>query len=161
MIRCPFIRPSHCFSAQPWLARGNWIRYGTRVLCGLLGTRGDCGAHAAGPVVGFPRSGRYFPAAPHALNLSAYKPGCRLAIWKDLTIASFAYLRLPLFLAAIAFLVGAAEHIFAPPGNEHSLPRFLWLSCFFRQPVWPWPHSIRFFRHDPWRKRCAARRLEI
>jgi 4-amino-4-deoxy-L-arabinose transferase-like glycosyltransferase len=85
-------------------AGGSWIRYGTRVLCGVL-------IVAAGAVLtlyflawNLPTPGDISAAlSPHP---GAYK--LSLGHMEDLTIASFAYLRLPLVLAAIAFLIGAA-----------------------------------------------------
>jgi 4-amino-4-deoxy-L-arabinose transferase-like glycosyltransferase len=83
---------------------GNWIRYGTRVLCGIF-------VAAAGAVLTL-----YFlvwnvPALGDiSAALSSHPGGYKLSLghMQDLTIASFAYLRLPLLLAAIACLVGAA-----------------------------------------------------
>jgi 4-amino-4-deoxy-L-arabinose transferase-like glycosyltransferase len=85
-------------------AGGNWIRYGTRVLCGVL-------ILAAGAVLTL-----YFLAwnlaTPGDISaaLSPHPGAYKLSLghMEDLTIASFAYLRLPLMLAAIAFLIGAA-----------------------------------------------------
>jgi len=85
-------------------AGGDWIRYGTRVLCGIF-------IAAAATVLTL-----YFLAwnlpAPGDISMAltsnpnAYK--LSLGHMEDLTIASFAYLRTPLLVAAIAFLVGAA-----------------------------------------------------
>ena len=85
-------------------AGGNSIRYGTRVLCGVL-------ILAAGAVLTL-----YFLAwnlaTPGDISaaLSPHPGAYKLSLghMEDLTIASFAYLRLPLMLAAIAFLIGAA-----------------------------------------------------
>jgi 4-amino-4-deoxy-L-arabinose transferase-like glycosyltransferase len=85
-------------------AGGSWIRYGTRVLCGIL-------LLAAGAVLtlyflawNLPTPGDI--SAALTSNPGAYK--LSLGHMEDLTIASFAYLRVPLLLAAIAFLIGAA-----------------------------------------------------
>jgi len=85
-------------------AGGDWIRYGTRALCAIF-------IAAAVTVLAL-----YFLAwnvpTPGDISLalsphpSAYK--LSLGHMEDLTIASFAYLRLPLLVAAFAFLVGAA-----------------------------------------------------
>jgi 4-amino-4-deoxy-L-arabinose transferase-like glycosyltransferase len=82
----------------------DWIRYGTRFLCGVL-----VAAAAAVLTLYFlawnvPTPGDIFAAlSPHP---GAYK--LSLGHMEDLTVASFAYLRLPLLIAAIAFLLGAA-----------------------------------------------------
>jgi Dolichyl-phosphate-mannose-protein mannosyltransferase len=84
-------------------AGGNWIRYGTRVLCGIF-------VVAAATVLSL-----YFLAwnlpTPGDISaaLSAHPGAYKLSLghMEDLTIASFAYLRLPLLVAAIAFLAGA------------------------------------------------------
>jgi 4-amino-4-deoxy-L-arabinose transferase-like glycosyltransferase len=85
-------------------AGGNWIRYGTRVLCALF-------VLAAGAVLtlyflswNLPTPGDI--SAALSSNPGAYK--LSLGHMEDLTIASFAYLRLPLLVAALAFLLGAA-----------------------------------------------------
>jgi 4-amino-4-deoxy-L-arabinose transferase-like glycosyltransferase len=83
---------------------GEWIRYGTRVLCGIF-------IAAAVTVMTL-----YFLAwnlpTPGDIStaLSAHPGAYKLSLghMEDLTIASFAYLRLPLLLAAAAFLIGAA-----------------------------------------------------
>jgi len=85
-------------------AGGEWIRRGTRVLCAILA----CCAVAAGglwlAVRNIPTPGDIAAALsphPEAYTLS-------LGHMEDLTLASFAYLRRPLLMAAIAFFVGAA-----------------------------------------------------
>ncbi len=85
-------------------AGGKWIRYGTRVLCGIF-------ALAAGAVLAlfflswnYPTPGDI--SAALSSNPGAYK--LSLGHMEDLTIASFAYLRLPLLTAALAFLLGVA-----------------------------------------------------
>ena len=85
-------------------AGGNWIRYSTRVLCALF-------VLAAGAVLtlyflswNLPTPGDI--SAALSSNPGAYK--LSLGHMEDLTIASFAYLRLPLLVAAAAFLLGAA-----------------------------------------------------
>jgi len=84
-------------------AGGNWIRYGTRVLCGIF-------ALAAAAVITLYALSWNLPtpgdiSAALSSNPGAYK--LSLGHMEDLTIASFAYLRPPLLLAAVAFLVGA------------------------------------------------------
>lgn len=85
-------------------ADGKWIRYGTYVLCGIFL------AAAATLLTVYFLSWR-LPApgdisAALTSNPKAYK--LSLGHMEDLTIASFAYLRLPVALAAVAFLIGAA-----------------------------------------------------
>ena len=84
-------------------AGGNWIRYGTRVLCGIL-------IAAAAAVITLYLLSRGYPTPGDISAALTSNPGAyRLSLghMEDLTIASFAYLRLPLILAAIAFLIGA------------------------------------------------------
>ena len=85
-------------------AGGNWIRYATRFLCGIF-------VLAAGAVLtlyflvwNLPTPGDI--SAALTSNPGAYR--LSLGHMQDLTIASFAYLRLPLLIAAAAFLIGAA-----------------------------------------------------
>ncbi len=85
-------------------AGGNWIRYGTRVLCGIF-------IAAAAAVLTLYFLAWHLPtpgdiSAALSSNPGAYK--LSLGHMEDLTIASFAYLRLPLLVAAVAFLLGAA-----------------------------------------------------
>jgi 4-amino-4-deoxy-L-arabinose transferase-like glycosyltransferase len=108
-------------------AGGNWIRYGTRVLCGILFA-------AAGAVLtlyflawNLPASGDISSAL--SSNPSAYK--LSLGHMEDLTIASFAYLRLPLLVAAIAFIVGAAG-TFRARGQRAFLAISLMAILFFQ-----------------------------
>lgn len=83
---------------------GAWIGHGTRVLCGIF-------ALSAAAVLSLWFLSRNLPApgdisAALSSNPGAYK--LSLGHMEDLTIASFAYLRLPLLLAATAFLAGVA-----------------------------------------------------
>jgi 4-amino-4-deoxy-L-arabinose transferase-like glycosyltransferase len=83
-------------------AGGNWIRNGTRVLCGIAGL-------AAVVVLGLLISARGLPAPGDiASALSSHPAAYKLSLghMEDLTIESFAYLRLPLAVAAAAFLIG-------------------------------------------------------
>jgi 4-amino-4-deoxy-L-arabinose transferase-like glycosyltransferase len=108
-------------------AGGNWIRYGTRVLCGIF-------IAAAATVLtlyflawNLPTPGDI--SAALSSNPSAYK--LSLGHMEDLTIASFAYLRLPLIVAAIAFLVGAAG-TFRARGQRAFLAISLMAILFFQ-----------------------------
>jgi hypothetical protein len=108
-------------------AGGKWVRYGTRVLCGIL-------IAAAGAVLtlyflawNFPTPGDI--SAALSSNPGAYK--LSLGHMEDLTIASFAYLRLPLIVAAIAFLIGAAGTLRAT-GHRAFLAISLMAILFFQ-----------------------------
>jgi hypothetical protein len=90
---------------------GKWIRRGTAVLSVVAGA----GAIAAIVILilshGYPAKGDIFSALiPHP---KAYK--LSLGHMEDLTLASFAYLRFPLALAALAFCVGAIGTLEASP----------------------------------------------
>jgi 4-amino-4-deoxy-L-arabinose transferase-like glycosyltransferase len=82
---------------------GDWIRRGTRVLCGiaLLAAIATFGIFLA--VRHLPTPGDISQALGHHPN--AYK--LSLGHMMDLTFDSFAYLRFPLVVASIAFLAGA------------------------------------------------------
>jgi len=108
-------------------AGGNWIRYGTRVLCGIF-------IAAAATVLTLYFLAWNLPApgdisAALSSNPAAYK--LSLGHMEDLTIVSFAYLRLPLLLAAIAFLVGAAG-TFRARGQRAFLAISLMAVLFFQ-----------------------------
>ncbi len=82
---------------------GDRVRYGTRVLCGVF-------LIAGAAVVALFMMSRNLPtpgdiSVALTANPGAYK--LSLGHMQDLTIASFAYLRPPLLLAAFAFLAGA------------------------------------------------------
>ncbi len=133
-------------------AGGNWIRYGTRVLCGIF-----IAAAAAVLTLYFlawnlPTPGDI--SAALSSNPGAYK--LSLGHMEDLTIASFAYLRLPLLVAAVAFLVGAAG-TFRATGQRAFLAAALMASCSFRPPGSPWPSSIPICPRGRSPKRCSAR----
>jgi hypothetical protein len=88
-------------------AGGNWIRYGTRLLCGIF-------IAAAGTVLTLYFLAWNLPTPGDISSALSSNPGAyklSLGHMQDLTIASFAYLRLPLLVAALAFLVGAAGTI--------------------------------------------------
>jgi len=84
-------------------AGGDWVRSGTRVLSVVLA----CAAVAALVLLFLVRD---VPTPGDISAALAQHPGAytlSLGHMGDLTIPSFAYLRLPLFVAAMAFLVGA------------------------------------------------------
>jgi hypothetical protein len=117
----------------------NWIRYGTRVLCGLF-------VLAAGAVLtlyflswNLPTPGDI--SAALSSNPGAYK--LSLGHMEDLTIASFAYLRIPLLVAALAFLLGAA-------GTRRSRGSSAFLSIAFMCIVFFQAARIAMARFDPY-----------
>ena len=84
-------------------AGGDWIRRGTRVLCAIL----LCASLAAGTLWFLTRD---LPAPGDISAALSLHPGAytlSLGHIEDLTLKSFAYLRTPLLVAAIAFLIGA------------------------------------------------------
>ena len=84
-------------------AGGDWIRRGTRVLCGVAGVAAIACFAIFVAVRNLPTPGDISDALsrhPSAYTLS-------LGHMLDLTFDSFAYLRLPLLVAAIAFTAGA------------------------------------------------------
>ena len=84
-------------------AGGAWIRRGTRVLCGVL----LCAALAAGTLWFLVRN---VPAPGDISTALRLHPGAytlSLGHIEDLTLSSFAYLRAPLLMAAVALLIGA------------------------------------------------------
>src|SRR5579871_81865 len=84
-------------------AGGNWIRWGTRVLSVIL----LCAGIAAGTLWFLTRD---IPAPGDISSSLSFHPDAyslSLGHMEDLTLKSFAYLRAPLLLAAIAFLIGS------------------------------------------------------
>jgi 4-amino-4-deoxy-L-arabinose transferase-like glycosyltransferase len=84
-------------------AGGVWIRRGTRVLSVIAGCAG-----AAALALFFVT--RHLPTPGDISQALSAHPGAyklSLGHMEDLTVASFAYLRMPLLMAAIAFSVGA------------------------------------------------------
>jgi len=80
----------------------NWIRRGTNFLAGVV----FC---AAAAVVAILVADRNVPTPGDIYNALTSHPGAytlSLGHMDDLTLESFAYLRLPLYLAAVAFIVG-------------------------------------------------------
>ncbi|MBV9770188.1 MAG: glycosyltransferase family 39 protein [Bryobacterales bacterium] len=83
---------------------GVWIQYGSRILCGILIVSAAAVLTLYFRAWNLPTPGDISSAlSPHP---GAYK--LSLGHMEDLTVASFAYLRLPLLLAAIAFVIGMA-----------------------------------------------------
>ena len=105
---------------------GDWVRRGTRVLAVIAG----CGAIAIFAILilvrHVPTPGDISSAlVPHP---SAYK--LSLGHMEDLTLDSFAYLRLPLLIAGIAFLIGALGCMRAN-GEKAFLAATLMMVLFF------------------------------
>ena len=84
-------------------SEGNWIRTGTRVLAAVSGAAALAAMALLWIVRNTPTPGDIATAL--TTNPNAYT--LALGHMEDLTIQSFAYLRLPLALAALAFLIGA------------------------------------------------------
>src|ERR1035441_2385578 len=108
-------------------AGGDWIRYGTRVLVGIFMV-------AAATVLTLRVLAWNLPAPGDISMALSSNPGAyklSLGHMEDLTIASFAYLRLPLLVAAAAFLVGAAG-TFRATGRSAFLATVLMAVLFFQ-----------------------------
>jgi len=84
-------------------AGGEWIRYATRFLCVIFVIAGAAVVTLYALSLNLPTPGDISAA------LSAHPGAYKLSLghMEDLTIASFAYLRLPLLVAAAAFWLGA------------------------------------------------------
>ena len=108
-------------------AGGDWIRYGTRVLCGIFLAAAVTVLTLYFLAWNLPTPGDISSAL--SANPGAYK--LSLGHMEDLTIASFAYLRLPLVLAAIAFIVGAIG-TFRAKGQRAFLATALMAILFFQ-----------------------------
>jgi 4-amino-4-deoxy-L-arabinose transferase-like glycosyltransferase len=86
---------------------GNWVRWGTRVLGGITALAA-VGCIAVGFMVrNIPTPGDI--AGALSRNPSAYT--LSLGHMLDLTMDSFAYLRIPLYIAGLAFLIGALANL--------------------------------------------------
>jgi Dolichyl-phosphate-mannose-protein mannosyltransferase len=84
-------------------ASGKWVIQGTRVLCAVSACAAVAVFAILAHVHGIPASGDISSALSH--HPSAYT--LSLGHMEDLTLDSFAYLRLPLIIAGIAFLLGS------------------------------------------------------
>jgi hypothetical protein len=85
-------------------ADGAWVRWGTRALTLIAGCAALAGITILFLSRGLPAPGDISSAL--TANPGAYK--LSLGHMEDLTLASFAYLRLPLAMAVLAFLIGVA-----------------------------------------------------
>ncbi|HEY4877943.1 MAG TPA: glycosyltransferase family 39 protein [Candidatus Acidoferrales bacterium] len=107
-------------------AGGDWIRWGTRVLAAVSGCAALACAALLLMVRSVPTPGDISTALvthPKAYSLSMGHIG-------DLTVASFAYLRLPLAVALVAFLIGALGN-FRAVGQRAFLAAGLMMVIFF------------------------------
>jgi 4-amino-4-deoxy-L-arabinose transferase-like glycosyltransferase len=97
---------------------GKWMRRGTTVLSLVAG----CAALAAIVILALSRG----LAAPGDISsaLSPHPNAYKLSLGhiEDLTLASFAYMRMPLALAAVAFVVGSIGTFVGPSGARPSAP---------------------------------------
>src|ERR1700723_483383 len=107
-------------------AGGDWIRWGTRVVAAVSGCAALACAALLLMVRSVPTPGDISTALvthPKAYSLSMGHIG-------DLTVASFAYLRLPLAVAMVAFLIGALGN-FRAVGQRAFLAAGLMMVIFF------------------------------
>lgn len=105
---------------------GNWVRWGTRVLSVIAGC-------AAAVVIVLWFLVRNLPTPGDISAALAQHPGAytlSLGHMGDLTLQSFAYLRLPLLVAAVAFLAGAIG-TFRANGRRAFLAAALMMVLFF------------------------------
>jgi 4-amino-4-deoxy-L-arabinose transferase-like glycosyltransferase len=105
---------------------GDWIRRGTRVLCAIA-------ALAAITTFGIFVAVHKLPAPGDISQALGHHPGAyklSLGHMMDLTFDSFAYLRLPLVLASVAFLLGALG-TFRRLGQRAFLAAALMMVLFF------------------------------
>jgi 4-amino-4-deoxy-L-arabinose transferase-like glycosyltransferase len=107
-------------------AGGNWVRIGTRVLAVVTGLAAIACIAILIAVRGVPSPGDISQALSR--NPSAYT--LSLGHMEDLTLDSFAYLRLPLALAAAAFLIGSLGNLRAV-GQRAFLAAALMMVLFF------------------------------
>lgn len=108
------------------VGESGWIRWGTRILA----TIATCAAVAATALLILTRHvptpgdiSRALTEHPSAYTLS-------LGHMEDLTVSSFAYLRWPLFIAAVAFAIGALGTL-AARGEKKLLAAALMMVVFF------------------------------
>jgi hypothetical protein len=107
-------------------AEGKWIRRGTYVLCGVAAAAAVVTLTLFFLVRNMPAPGDISTALSN--HPAAYK--LSLGHMEDLTIESFAYLRVPLLVAAGAFLVGALG-AFRSAGSRAFLSAALMMVLFF------------------------------
>lgn len=105
---------------------GAWVRRGTRVLAVVAGLAGIACIAILIAVRGVPSPGDISQALSR--NPSAYT--LSLGHMEDLTLDSFAYLRLPLALAAAAFVIGSLGNLRAV-GHRAFLAATIMMVLFF------------------------------
>jgi len=105
---------------------GDWIRRGTRMLSTIAGCAGLVTLTLFFLTRNFPKPGDISQALTHHPGAYTLSLGHML----DLTLGSFAYLRVPLLLAAIAFCIGALA-TWALPGQRAFLAATLMMILFF------------------------------
>jgi 4-amino-4-deoxy-L-arabinose transferase-like glycosyltransferase len=108
------------------VAEGGWVRRGTYVLCGVA-------AAAAIVTLTLFFLVRHEPAPGDISRALSSHPGAyklSLGHMEDLTIPSFAYLRVPLLFAGVAFLIGAVG-TFRSTGMRAFLSAALMMVLFF------------------------------
>jgi hypothetical protein len=106
---------------------GDWVRRGTRALSLIAGLAALTCFTILFLVRGVPTPGDIFSALTS--HPSAYK--LSMGHMQDLTLESFAYLRLPLFVAAVAFVLGALGTLRAT-GQKAFLAAALMMVLFFQ-----------------------------
>ena len=106
---------------------GAWIKRGTRVLSAIVALAGVAAITILVLVRHVPTPGDIFSALTS--NPSAYT--LSLGHMEDLTLQSFAYLRMPLLVAAIAFVIGAIG-TFRATGQKAFLCAALMMVLFFQ-----------------------------
>ena len=105
---------------------GNWVTRGTQALTAIT-------ACCAAAVIAILIAVRHVPTPGDIFSaLSAHPAAYTLSLghFEDLTLSSFAYLRLPLALAGLAFLVGAVG-TFRAKGNRAYLSAALMMVLFY------------------------------
>jgi 4-amino-4-deoxy-L-arabinose transferase-like glycosyltransferase len=105
---------------------GDWVRRGTRALSVIAA----CAALAAVAILVVTRS---VPAPGDISSALSHHPGAytlSLGHMEDLTLSSFAYLRIPLAVAALAFFIGAFA-TFGKIGRRTFLAAALMMVVFF------------------------------
>ncbi len=105
---------------------GDWIRRGTRVLCAVAGVAAIACFAIFLAVRNLPTPGDISDALSRHPSVYTLSLGHML----DLTFESFAYLRLPLLVASLAFLLGAVG-TFRWLGNRAFLSAALMMVLFF------------------------------
>ena len=106
---------------------GDWVRRGTRALAVIAGCAAVASLTILFLVRGVPTPGDIFSAL--TTHPAAYK--LSMGHIQDLTLESFGYLRRPLFLAGLAFLIGALGTLRAT-GQRAFLAATLMMVLFFQ-----------------------------